>query len=42
MGKPSSHGAVQLGDRSQHGGPIDEFTSEHWISVQHEPREYPI
>jgi aldehyde dehydrogenase (NAD+) len=21
---------------------VDEFTTEHWISVQHEPREYPI
>ena len=21
---------------------IDEFTTEHWVSVQHEPREYAI
>jgi aldehyde dehydrogenase (NAD+) len=21
---------------------IDEFTTEHWVSVQHEPREYPL
>jgi aldehyde dehydrogenase (NAD+) len=21
---------------------IEEFTSDHWISIQHEPREYPI
>ena len=20
---------------------IDEFTTEHWVSVQHEPRDYP-
>jgi aldehyde dehydrogenase (NAD+) len=21
---------------------IDEFTTEHWVSVQHDPREYPL
>jgi aldehyde dehydrogenase (NAD+) len=21
---------------------IDEFTTEHWVSVQHQPRDYPI
>ena len=21
---------------------IEEFTTEHWVSVQHEPREYPL
>jgi aldehyde dehydrogenase (NAD+) len=24
------------------GGSIDEFTTHHWVSVQHEPRRYPL
>lgn len=21
---------------------LEEFTTDHWVSIQHEPREYPI
>ena len=40
----TAFGGVQASGIGRFGGQwaISEFTTEHWISVQREPREFPI
>jgi aldehyde dehydrogenase (NAD+) len=40
----TAFGGVKASGIGRFGGhwAIDEFTVDHWISVQHQPREYPL
>ena len=40
----TAFGGVKASGIGRFGGPwaVDEFTTDHWISVQHEPRKFPI
>ncbi len=40
----TAFGGVKASGLGRFGGQwaIDEFTTDHWVSVQHQPREYPI